>query len=35
MKPHAFTRLLAQPDSLVFAVSLVSLAMTIGATLLG
>jgi hypothetical protein len=35
MTTRALQRLLAQPDSLVFAVSLASLAMTIGATLLG
>ncbi len=35
MKCQVFTRLLSQPDSLVFAVSLVSLAMTIGSVLLG
>lgn len=35
MKAHALARLLARPDSLVFAVSLVSLAMSIGSLLLG
>lgn len=35
MKPPAFTHLLAHPDGLVFAVSLVSLALTIGSILLG
>ena len=35
MKSPAFARLLSHPDGLVLAVSLVSLALTIGSTLLG
>lgn len=35
MKSPAFARLLAHPDGLVLAVSLVSLVLTIGSTLLG
>lgn len=35
MKTHTLARLLAQPDSLVFALSLISLALSIGSVLLG
>lgn len=35
MKTAAFTRLLANPDGLVLAVSLASLALSIGTALLG
>jgi hypothetical protein len=35
MKKQPFARLLAHPDSLVLAVSLISLALSVGSTLLG